>query len=249
MNLRKSSLILFTFCAMTTSSFASDLFSTIDEGSDDDIAEALKSTTDINAKDKFGRTALHKAVNKGNIDIIEMIIEKGADVNAKDAKGDTPMHTAAWKENEDIIKLLVEKKADPSLTNTYGQTAQEIVFMLKAMPSPINNAQNDSDLEASAICYDYKAKRNDMENNEPGIEGFNLTTGKYLNKTRNSYFTFEKDMTALFSDPKKGEIKGTYTVEGHYVYLKLKNMSRKLRIINFTELRDCHSGILFNLAQ
>ncbi len=249
MNLRKSSLILFAFCAMTTSSFASDLFTAIDEGSSDAVEEALKSTADINAKDKFGRTALHKAINKGDVEIIEMIIAKGADVNAKDVKGETPLHTAAWKENEELMTLLVGKKADPSLTNSYGQTAQEIVFMLKAMPSPVNNAQNATILETSGVCYDYRAKMNDMENRDPGIDGFNLTTGKYLNKARDSYFLFEKDMTAVFSDPKKGEVKGTYTVEGRYVYLKLKNMTRKLKVINFTELQDCYSGILFNLAQ
>ena len=249
MDLQKSFLILFAFCSMVASAVASDLFSAVDEGCSDDVAEALKTTTDVNAKDKFGRTALHKAANKGNIEIVEMIIAKGADVNAKDIKGDTPLHAAAWKENEDLMKLLVENKADPKITNTYGQTAQEIVFMLKAMPSPVNTTQNENDLEAIGICYDFKAKNNDMEKSDPGFEGFNLTTGKYLNKPRDSYFSFEKDMTAIFSDPKKGEFKGTYSVEGRDVYIKFKDMNRKLRIIKFTELKDCNSGILFHLEQ
>lgn len=249
MNLQKSFMILFALCAMTSSSFAADLFQSIEKGSSDDVAEALKSTKDINAKDQFGKTALHKAVNLGDFEIIEMILEKGADVNAKDIKGDTPLHTAAWKENEDLMKFLIEKKADPQITNTNGQTAQEIVLMLKAMPSPVSATQNANDTDAVGVTYDFKAKMNDMEKRTAGIEGFNLTTGKYLNKARESFFSFEKDRTVYFTDTKGGELKGTYSVEGRDVYVKFRNTSKKLRVISFTGLKDTQSGILYTLEQ
>ncbi|OGV39095.1 MAG: hypothetical protein A2020_13445 [Lentisphaerae bacterium GWF2_45_14] len=247
MGLPRLFLILFASCAITASAFASDLFKAVSKESSDDVAEILKTTTDINKKDQFGRTALHRAVNRGDLEIVEMIIAKGADVNAKDIKGETPLHAAAWKENEDIIRFLIENKADPNIINAYGQTAQEIVLMLKATPSPVNTSQNNADLKAIASYRDFKAKNNDLEKNDPGIEGFNLTTGKYINKARESYFSFNADMTVVFSDPKNGERKGTYSVEGRYVYVKLRGMSRKLKVINFTELKDSCSGLLFNI--
>ncbi|MBU1109953.1 MAG: ankyrin repeat domain-containing protein [Candidatus Riflebacteria bacterium] len=53
--------------------------------------EALcKSKADVNARDSFGLTPLHRAVEGGNPDIIRILVSNGADSNLLDHKGRTP---------------------------------------------------------------------------------------------------------------------------------------------------------------
>ena len=45
----------------------------------------------INAKDVWGQTPLHKSVRKGDLRVIKQLLVKGADKNTKDAQGKTPL--------------------------------------------------------------------------------------------------------------------------------------------------------------
>ena len=67
------------------------------------VKQHLAAGTDVNAKDKYGRTALHHAANK---EIAELLIAKGADVNAKRDYGWTPLMDAARKGHKEIVELL-----------------------------------------------------------------------------------------------------------------------------------------------
>jgi len=59
------------------------------EGDLKGIQSCLDAGWDVNAKTKYGWTALHRAAYNGKVDAIAALIKAGADVNAKDNNGRT----------------------------------------------------------------------------------------------------------------------------------------------------------------
>jgi ankyrin repeat protein len=58
----------------------------------DDIATILIQDSDVNAKDKYGKTALHVACEKAKIGLIQMLLNNGADPRIITKRGDTVYH-------------------------------------------------------------------------------------------------------------------------------------------------------------
>ncbi len=63
---------------------------------------------DLNARDYYNRTPLHRAVVGDKKEIVELLIARGANVNAKDKHGSTPLSHASDLE---IVKLLKQQGA------------------------------------------------------------------------------------------------------------------------------------------
>ena len=78
---------------------------------------------DINLRDNWGKTPLHRATCNGHEAIVKLLLDKGADINLQD---DwlfwTPLHWAASKGHEAIIRLLLDKGTDINLKNNLGYT-------------------------------------------------------------------------------------------------------------------------------
>jgi len=87
------------------------------------VKSFIEEGTDVNARDKLGKTPLLSAVLADNIDVAKFLIAKGADVNAKDHDGKTPLFEAVNKGNRDIIEILIAKGADVNAKNKDGYTA------------------------------------------------------------------------------------------------------------------------------
>ena len=70
-------------------------------------------TIDVNAKDKYGDTALHHAVKSNNQNDVQILLDQySADRNITNESGETPLHLAAG-ENIEITKLLLDTNKTP----------------------------------------------------------------------------------------------------------------------------------------
>ena len=99
------------------------LFSAASRGCDGMAAILLgRDGLDLDARDRWGLTALHYASRHGHARIVERLLDAGADIQAADQYGFTPLHEAAEKGHLDVATALVDHGADPSagLVNAYG---------------------------------------------------------------------------------------------------------------------------------
>ena len=88
-----------------------------------EIAKLLiKNKTDMNERDKNGKTALHYV---NSVEMAKLLIENGADVNTRDEDGKTPLH---YVNNVEIAKLLIENGAEVNAMSNKGQTPCDTAF-------------------------------------------------------------------------------------------------------------------------
>ena len=98
-----------------------DIHKAAEEGNIEAVKQHLAAGTDVNVKNKFGSTPMHKAAGRGhNKDVAELLIAKGADVNAKDDNGWTPLHHAVPDGHKEIAELLIAKGGDVNAKGIYG---------------------------------------------------------------------------------------------------------------------------------
>ena len=72
----------------------------------------LEKGTDLESKDRNGRTPLSQAAWGGHEAVVKLLLEKGANLESKDQNGRTPLSLAAEKGHEAVVKLLLEKDTD-----------------------------------------------------------------------------------------------------------------------------------------
>jgi len=71
---------------------------------------------DVNAKDKYGNTALHFAVKSGNLEMVTLLInEYGAKIKIKNNAKMTPLHVAIYSGYFGIVEFLVKNGSSPKL--------------------------------------------------------------------------------------------------------------------------------------
>jgi hypothetical protein len=68
------------------------------------VKQHLADGTDVNVKDKYGRTPLHAAAVGGSKEVVELLIAKGADVNAKYEECATSLDWAKNQETADLLR-------------------------------------------------------------------------------------------------------------------------------------------------
>lgn len=77
------------------------------------VKALLDKGADVNAKFRYGATALSYASDKGHVEVVNVLLERGADVNVKDTfYGATPIQWAVEKGHLAIIKALLDKGAE-----------------------------------------------------------------------------------------------------------------------------------------
>jgi hypothetical protein len=89
------------------------LYEAVRKGDVAAVKAALDAGADVNAKFRYGATALFKAAERGNADVVKLLIERGADVNVQDTfYRATAMTWALNKEHVEAVRALLEKSTD-----------------------------------------------------------------------------------------------------------------------------------------
>src|SRR5262245_45626385 len=108
--------LLFTllFCAVLTRSQNSNselndhLYEAVRKGDASAVTALLDKGADVNAKFRYGATALFKAAERGNLEIVKILLARGADVGVKDTfYGATAMSWALDGGHVDIVNTLL----------------------------------------------------------------------------------------------------------------------------------------------
>lgn len=100
------------------------------------VKALLNQGADVNAKFRYGATALSYAADKGHVEVINILLERGAEVNVRDTfYHSTPLEWATSKGHVSIIKALLDKGAegvDDVLKDGARQGKAEIVRLALA---------------------------------------------------------------------------------------------------------------------
>jgi ankyrin repeat protein len=94
----------------------------------------LEKSTDLNAQDEDGNTALHCAIfNKSEIATKELLKHKDVNVNVKN-NNETTLHLASrWKDIPmDLFKIILKKSTDINAKDKYGDTALHCAIWKKS---------------------------------------------------------------------------------------------------------------------
>lgn len=107
------------------------LFEAVRKGDAAGVTAALDKGADVNAKFRYGQTALFKAAERGNADVAKILLDRGVDVKVKDTFYKTTAMTWALDgKHVGVVKLILEKSAedvDDVLINGTQQGNEELV--------------------------------------------------------------------------------------------------------------------------
>jgi ankyrin repeat protein/uncharacterized protein DUF3471 len=107
------------------------LFEAVRKGDAAAVTTLLDKGADVNAKFRYGQTALFKAAEKGYADVAKILLDRGVDVKVKDSfYGATAMTWAMSNNHPDIVRLIFEKDAsnvDEVLLTGARQGNEELV--------------------------------------------------------------------------------------------------------------------------
>jgi hypothetical protein len=97
------------------------------------VRALLDRGADVNAKFRYGATALFKAAEKGNAEIVKILLDRGADVNVKDTfYSATALSWAAQKKHSAVVKALLEKGAEGAGDVLLGAVSEGDAEMVQA---------------------------------------------------------------------------------------------------------------------
>jgi ankyrin repeat protein len=89
------------------------LFEAVRKGDAAAVTALLDKGADVNAKFRYGQTALFKACERGHANVVKVLLDRGADVTVKDTfYNSTPRFWAISNNHPEVVRLLFEK--DPT---------------------------------------------------------------------------------------------------------------------------------------
>ncbi len=94
----------------------------------EDVRSLMHVGLDINQKDEYGWSMLHRAVFHGHTNTVNILLELGVDKNIKNKNGFRPMHYAAECGYTEIFQSLLEAGADLSVKNDWDETPLDSAY-------------------------------------------------------------------------------------------------------------------------
>lgn len=106
-------LLFFQTATPTKQELNDQLYEAVRKGDVAAVKSALDRGADVNAKFRYGTTALFKACERGNAEITKILLDRGADTKVKDTfYGATAMSWAIDGKHVQVVRLMLEKNAD-----------------------------------------------------------------------------------------------------------------------------------------
>lgn len=210
MNLKATVLFLFLLLLTPAATLAQDskqklndqLWEAARGGDATAVAALLDKGADVNAKFRYGATALFKAAERGNAEVVKVLLARGADATIKDTfYGATAMTWALDNKHIEVVRALLEKDAtsagDVLMTGVReGNTALVEVALARGTAKPetlsaaLASALNDK--EKAAIAEMLK-KAGAMAPPEIDAAVLQSYVGKYKNEQGTEISVTAKD--------------------------------------------------------
>jgi len=96
--------------AQTNQSLNDQLWEAARTGDAAAARELIAKGADVNARFRYGQTAIFKAAERGHTEVVKLLLEKGADVNVRDTfYGATALTWAADKGHIEVVRALLDK--------------------------------------------------------------------------------------------------------------------------------------------
>jgi hypothetical protein len=195
------------------------LFKALSHGKHDEVERLVEAGADVNCKDKYGFTPLHRASEKDDMKAVRFFFDNGADVHCKSKHGDTPLHLAAAHGRTEIVLSLAWNGADVDRKNKYGDT-------------PLHDASQNGSIDAAFVLIDHGADFSIK--NDDGKTALDVAKSKGVSsKLSHKFFhTWKKTCPAA--------------IQGKLEMLIQENKQQKAEI---TELRDKLKSTTATLSQ
>ena len=92
------------------------------KGHTDTVKLLLDRGANIEEKDNYGITPIHRAAWEGQTDTVEFLLDRGANIEEKNNRGYTPIHSAAENGKTDTVELLLDRGAHIEEKDDNGDT-------------------------------------------------------------------------------------------------------------------------------
>ena len=117
MNTRQGLILLFTILltplsiwAQTKQELNDQMFEAVRAGDAARVTALLDKGADVNAKFRYGTTALFKAADRGHLEVAKVLLDRGVDVKVKDTfYGSTALSWALQNNHPDVVRAILVK--------------------------------------------------------------------------------------------------------------------------------------------
>jgi len=136
------------------------LFEAVRKGDAAAVTAVLDKGADVNAKFRYGTTALFKAAERGNAEVTKVLLDRGAELDVKDTfYGATALSWALQNDHMNVVTLLLAKGADGAddvlMTGVRGNK-QEVVKLA------LDTGKIKPDGLTAALAFSMNAKTTEL---------------------------------------------------------------------------------------